>query len=169
MKKIYYFVLALCSFVLPSEMFAQDPNYSQFYLKEMYYNPAFIGINPGLRGVVTDRHLWTNVPGEWGTQSVAFDYYDNKFGQGGIGGMFTRNTQGESFINTFSGALGYAKQFRITQDFLLQAGVGGQYIQRSIDYSVLRFTDEFDPRFGRIYETEFVPPTDGIFTASVIV
>jgi len=159
MKKIYLSVIALISLQLcVSVLHAQDPNFSQFYFKEMYYNPGFTGINPGLRGTVTDRHLWTNVPGEYGTQSVAFDYYDTKFAQGGFGGHLTRNTQGESFLNTFTGGITYAKQIRIVEDLMLQLGAGAQYIHKTIDYDDVTFTDQYDPRFGAIYETEFVPP-----------
>lgn len=160
MKKIYKFTLLIISLFFFVNAFAQDANFSQFYLKEMYYNPAFIGINPGLRGTVTDRHLWTNVPGEWGTQSIAVDFYDQKFAQGGLGGIVTRTSQGENFINTFTGGIGYAKQLRFTPDFLMQIGGQVTYIQKSLDYSSLTFVDEFDPRFGRIYETEFVSPLD---------
>ncbi|MBO7124245.1 MAG: type IX secretion system membrane protein PorP/SprF, partial [Bacteroidales bacterium] len=80
MRKIYISIIAaVTSLLFANSVMAQDPNYSQFYLKETYYNPAMTGINPGLRGTVTDRHLWTSVPGEWGTQSISFDYYDVKF------------------------------------------------------------------------------------------
>ncbi|MDR0940943.1 MAG: PorP/SprF family type IX secretion system membrane protein [Bacteroidales bacterium] len=163
MKKIYKFTPLIISLFFFVNAFAQDPNFSQFYLKEMYYNPAFIGINPGLRGTVTDRHLWTNVPGEWGTQSIAVDFYDQKFAEGGLGLIVTRNSQGENFINTFTGGVGYAKQIRFTPDFLMQIGGQVTYIQKSLDYTALTFVDEFDPRFGRIYETEFLPPVDGKF------
>jgi type IX secretion system PorP/SprF family membrane protein len=161
MKKIYKFTILIISLFFFVNVFAQDPNFSQFYLKEMYYNPGFVGINPGLRGTVTDRHLWTNVPGEWGTQSISVDYYDRKFASGGLGLIVTRNSQGENFLNTFTGGIAYAKQIRFTPDFLMQLGGQVQYIQKSLDYSNLTFVDEFDPRFGRIYETEFVPPVDG--------
>ncbi len=161
LKKIYKLPLLIISLFFSVSAFAQDPNFSQFYLKEMYYNPGFIGINPGLRGTVTDRHLWTNVPGEWGTQSLSVDFFDRKFAGGGLGLMINRNSQGENFINTFTGAVGYAKQIRFTPDVLIQLGGQVGYIQRSLDYSSLTFVDEFDPRFGRIYETEFVPPIDG--------
>lgn len=168
MKNIYLSVIALLFMLFSaSVLHAQDPNFSQFYFKEVYYNPAFTGINPGLRGTVTDRHLWTNVPGEYGTQSVAFDYYDNKFAQGGFGGFITRNTQGESFLNTFQGGVTYAKQVRILPDLMLQIGAGAQYIHKSIDMGDLTFTDQYDPRFGAIYETEFVKPEGGSQTKGV--
>lgn len=163
MRKISISIIALVSSLLfANSLLAQDPNYSQFYLKETYYNPAMTGINPGLRGTITDRHLWTNVPGEWGTQSVCFDYYDVKFAQGGIGAFLTRNTQGENCLNTFQGGLAYAKQIRVLPDLMFQVGAGAQYVHKSIDYDKLTFTDQLDPRFGAIYESEFVPPEEGI-------
>ena len=57
MRKIYISIIALISSLLFANMLqAQDPNFSQYYLKETYYNPAMTGINPGLRGTVSDRH-----------------------------------------------------------------------------------------------------------------
>jgi type IX secretion system PorP/SprF family membrane protein len=165
MKKIYLYVIAFLPLLLcVSVLRAQDPNFSQFYFKEIYYNPAFTGINPGLRGTVTDRHLWVNVPGEFGTQSIAFDYYDDKFAQGGFGAHITRNTQGQNFLNTYSGGVMYAKQIRVLPDLMFQIGAGAQYVYKSIDYTELTFSDEFDPRFGRIYETEFVPPDNEMYS-----
>ncbi len=168
MKNIYFFVITLLSVLFSaSVLHAQDPNFSQFFFKEMYYNPGFTGINPGLRGTITDRHLWTSVPGEYGTQAIAFDYYDNKFAQGGFGAFMIRNAQGQGFLNTYQGGLTYAKQIRIIPDLMLQVGVGAQYIQKYIDLGGLTFTDQYDPRFGAIYETEFVPPEDGTGTKGV--
>lgn len=168
MRKIYISIIAaVASLLLANSVMAQDPNYSQFYLKETYYNPAMTGINPGLRGTVTDRHLWTSVPGEWGTQSISFDYYDVKFAQGGIGGYFTRNSQGENCLNTYQGGLAYAKQIRVLPDLMFQVGAGAQYIHKNIDYDKLTFTDQLDPRFGAIYETEFVPPEEGKWSQGV--
>ena len=162
MKKIYLSVIVLLPLMCSiNAVQAQDPNFSQFFYKEVYYNPAFTGINPGLRGTITDRHLWVNVPGEYGTQSLALDYYDDKLAQGGLGLIVTRNTQGLSFLNTFTGGVSYAKQIRVLPDLMFQLGASAQYIHKTIDYSELKFTDQFDPRFGAIYETEFVPPKDG--------
>ncbi len=162
MRKIYISIIALITSLLFATMVqAQDPNYSQFYLKETYYNPAMTGINPGLRGTITDRHLWTNIPGEWGTQSLSFDYFDMKFAQGGIGLYVTRNTQGENCLNTFQGGLAYAKQIRVTPDLMFQIGAGAQYVHKTIDFNKYVFTDQLDPRFGPIYETEFIPPVEG--------
>jgi len=85
MKKRYSILLTLISCLIASTLVAQDPNFSQFYYKETYYNPAFAGINPGLRGVLTNRQLCTNVPGNWGTYNLSVDYYDVKFLHGGFG------------------------------------------------------------------------------------
>ena len=159
MRKIYISIIALISSLLFANMLqAQDPNFSQYYLKETYYNPAMTGINPGLRGTVSDRHLWTAVPGDWSTQSLSFDYFDVKFAQGGIGAFLVRNSQGKNFLNTFQGGLAYAKQIRVLPDLMFQIGAGAQYVYKSISYDDFTFTDQLDPRFGEIYETEFVYP-----------
>ncbi|MBK8807973.1 MAG: PorP/SprF family type IX secretion system membrane protein [Bacteroidales bacterium] len=147
-------ILVLTTAITTSK--AQDPNFSQYFFKEMYYNPAFTGINPGLRGVITTRNLWTSVLGNYSTQSLAFDFFDRKFATGGLGAMVTKNTQGENFLDTWMAQIMYAKRITLTPDFIIQIGAGVSYIHRSINYEELVFSDQLDPRFGNIYETEFV-------------
>lgn len=161
MRKALRFTLSvMLLFTLIISSKGQDPNFSQFYFKEMYYNPAFTGINPGLRGLVTDRHLWTSIPGDYSTQSIAIDFFDRKFATGGLGAIVTRYSQGENFLNTYIAQIMYAKRITISPDFIFQIGAGASYVYRKINYDDLAFSDQFDPRFGNIYETEFVPPGD---------
>jgi len=156
MKKRYSILLTLISCLIASSLLAQDPNFSQFYYKETYYNPAFAGINPGLRGVLTNRQLWTNVPGNWGTYNLAVDFYDVKFLNGGFGLNAVTYFRGEGFSRTDQIALQYGKRLPINQNFIFQLGAQAQYVMRTIDYSYLTFSDQLDARFGSIYETEFV-------------
>lgn len=156
MKKRYSILFAIISCIFASTLSAQDPNFSQFYYKETYYNPAFAGINPGFRGVLTNRQLWTNVPGNWGTYNFSADYYDIKFLNGGFGLNMVSYFRGEGYSRADQIALQYGKRLPINQDFIFQLGIQAQYIMNYIDYSYLTFSDQLDARFGAIYETEFV-------------
>jgi len=156
MKKIYFlFSLLIALSAFSTRLAAQDPNFSQFYFKESYYNPAFIGINPGLRGVVTNRQYWTNVPGDHSTYHVAIDYYDVKLLNGGISIFGHSYNRGESWIRTSSAGLGYAKRIGISQDFIMQLGGTAQYQMTKYNLEDLTFSDQFHPQFGPIYQSEF--------------
>lgn len=160
MKKRFKFLLLLPCFTFMFVLSnAQDPTFSQFYNKEMYYNPAFTGINPGLRVLVTDRELWTNVPGNYNTMSFAIDFYDVKFANGGLGAIVTRASKGEGFMTSTNTGIQYAKRIGITPDFIMQLGASATYNWNRLDFSGLHFPDEYDARFGNIYETEFQAPT----------
>lgn len=156
MKKIYLLLSLLVALsAIGTRLAAQDPNFSQFYFKESYYNPAFIGINPGLRGVLTNRQFWSNVPGDHSTTHLAIDYYDVKLLNGGVSVFGTTYTKGEGWIRTSSAGLGYAKRIGITDDFIMQVGGSAQYTMNKYDFDALTFSDQFDPVHGPIYQSEF--------------
>ena len=156
MKKIYLLLsLLVVLSAIGTRLAAQDPNFSQFYFKESYYNPAFIGINPGLRGVITNRQTWTNVPGAQQATHFAVDYHDVKFLNGGFSLFGTDYTKGENWIRSSTVGLGYAKRIGITNDFIMQIGGSAQYSMNRYDFSAATFSDQFDPVHGPIYQTEF--------------
>jgi type IX secretion system PorP/SprF family membrane protein len=155
MKKIYLLLSLLAALsAISTKLAAQDPNYSQFFFKESYYNPAFIGINPGLRGVATNRQMWTNVPGLHQASHVSIDYYDVKLLNGGLS-AFANNYMKGDFIRVTSGGLGYAKRIGITRDFIMQLGGTANYTMFNYDFTNLTFSDELDPVHGPIYQSEF--------------
>lgn len=156
MKKRFSILLSIITCLVAFNAFGQDPNFSQFYYKETYYNPAFAGVNPGFRGVLTNRQLWTNVPGNWGTYNLSVDYYDVKFLNGGFGLNVITYFRGEGFARTDQIALQYGKRISLSQDFIFQLGIQAQYVMKTADYSSFIFSDQLHPRFGAIYATEFV-------------
>jgi len=156
--------IRICLLVLAlgqiENMYSQDPNFSQFYFKESYYNPAFTGINPGFRGTVTQRQFWTNTPGNNATTHLEIDFYDVQFLNGGLGLVATSYAKGEGYLRNDIVGLQYAKRIGISHNLVFQVGAKAAYVMRKADYSKLIFSDELDPRFGRVYQTEFVAPPD---------
>ena len=53
-------ILGITSF-LPGAS-GQDMNYSQYFSTPIYYNPAFTGINTGLRARFLYRDQWPSLP-----------------------------------------------------------------------------------------------------------
>jgi len=158
MKKLY-FLLILFACLLSGHMRAQDANFSQFFFKEAYYNPAFTGINPGLRGVLTNRQFWTSVPGTHSSTHAMVEYYDKKFFSGAFGLNLLSTTKG-NFLNSNQIGLQYAKRLTLASNFVIQAGFQGAFVHKTLNFDELKFPDQFDPRLGEIYQSEFVSPGD---------
>lgn len=156
MKKIFLLLSMLIALsAISTRLAAQDPNFSQFFFKESYYNPAFIGINPGLRGVVTNRQHWLNVPGDHSITHVSVDYYDVKLLNGGVSAFGQTYTKGEAWIRTSTGGLGYAKRIGISPDLIFQLGGTAQYTINNYNFDNLTFSDQFHPEHGAIFQSEF--------------
>lgn len=157
MKKFYLFLILFTGYI--SHVEAQDPNFSQFFFKEAYYNPAFTGINPGLRAVLTNRQFWTSVPGTYSTTHLMVEFYDVKFLNGAFGLNMLSATKGESFLTANQIGLQYAKRIGISRDMIFQLGMGGAYGIQQVSYNRLVMPDQLDPRLGNIFQTEFVQPS----------
>ena len=156
MKKFYLLLFLFTGLLFQAE--AQDPNFSQFFFKEAYYNPAFTGINPGLRTVLTNRQFWTNIPGNYMSTHLMVEFYDVKFLNGAFGLNILSATKGEAFLMSNQVGLQYAKRIGISRDVILQLGLSGAYGTQNVRYNSLVMPDQLDPRLGNIYQTEFVAP-----------
>lgn len=156
MKKFYVLLVLLTGFFI-ERVEAQDPNFSQFFFKEAYYNPAFTGINPGLRAVLTNRQFWTQVPGNYQTTHLMVEFYDVRFLNGAFGLNVISSSKGEGFLMNNQVGLQYAKRIGISRDVVVQLGAEAAYGIQNIDYSNLVFSDQLDPRLGDIFQTEFRP------------
>jgi hypothetical protein len=58
MKKILLIVLSL---MIGADIFAQDPQFSQYYQAPLYMNPGFTGITPQQRVAINHRIQWPNL------------------------------------------------------------------------------------------------------------
>lgn len=158
MKKIYKLVLLAlllveCAWVAR----AQDPNFSQFYFKESFYNPAFTGIVPGLRGSLSSRQMWTGVPGSNRSTDFSIEFYDVQLLNGGLGAFVTDVTRGDNNLRTTDFGIRYGKRITLGANFIMQLGIQGSYYMKRVDFSGLVFTDQLDAILGRVYETQFRP------------
>ena len=127
---------------------AQDATFSQFYFNQLYVNPAFTGINPGLRAGVNYRALWPNIPSKFPTYSVAIDAQDLALSSG-IGLHAWSDTEGEGYLRTqcISGLYSY-RMILSPKNWVFQAGFQTSIINKKIDWSQLVFSDQLHPLFG---------------------
>tara|TARA_R110002050_G_scaffold290260_1_gene443701 strand:- start:23153 stop:24133 length:981 start_codon:yes stop_codon:yes gene_type:complete len=148
--------LALMLYLLLSignEVFAQDPQFSQFYANPLYTNPAFAGSDINPRIVLNYRDQWPKLPGGFTTYSVSADQYVN-FLKGGVGLQVYQDNAANGTIKTFSASLSYAYTLEINRDVSLKFGGQAGYWQKSLDWAGLTFGDMIDERYGFVYKTD---------------
>lgn len=168
LKSKIFILLSLIS-CLTSNISAQDPNFSQFEMNPLYYNPAYTGNVTDLRFGINYRNLWLNVPGVKfpGPLSTYHIYGDKQFTNalvGGAGFFVLQNFKGEGFIRHTAAGLLYS--WRMPTDnnnFSLSFGTKVYYNQLRIDWSRLVFSDQVDPERGYLSTpSAFTPQTEGV-------
>lgn len=138
------------------ELFAQDPEFTQFYANPLYLNPAFAGTARCPRICLNYRNQWPGITGTFVTYSASYDQHIDGI-QGGLGFLFTNDRAGMSTINTTNISGIYSYQLNITREFSMKIGMQATYAQKSVDWSKLNFGDMIDPRRGFVYNTSEVP------------
>lgn len=155
MMKRLVIVLALLT-VSMGDLFAQDPEFTQFYANPLYLNPAFAGTARCPRICLNYRNQWPGITGTFVTYSASYDQHIDAI-QGGVGFLFTNDRAGQATINTTNISGMYSYQMNITREFSMKVGLQATYAQKSVDWSKLNFGDMIDPRRGFVYNTSEVP------------
>lgn len=135
---------------------AQDPNFSQFYNNPVYYNPAMTAIGKGYTFRANARNLWSPIPGRFNTFSGAFE--GEVLNKLGIGVLGFSDVAGEGLLRTTGGYLSYSYRPVETKNFMMQFGITGGLINKSIDWSRLTFSDQYNEIAGNIAPSQFVAP-----------
>ncbi len=138
----------------------QDPSFSQFYASRIYLNPAFTGVEPGLSFSGVSRNQWTNVDGGFRTYIATVEIQE-PFLRSGLGLSIFHDTEGVMQLNTTSIGLSYA--YHIPMDkHNLHIGIQGQWVQKSVDWDKIIFSDELDPVWGVVNPTTAVALLDRV-------
>ena len=159
--------LAFCVSILTARVHAQDPNFSQFEMNPLYYNPAYAGSITDFRVGINYRNLWLNVPGiKFPGPLATYNFFaDKQFNNalvGGVGAFVFQNYKGEGYLrHTAAGAI-YAWRMPTESDYSLSFGAKVYYNQLRIDWDRLVFSDQVDPERGYLNTpSAFVPQNDG--------
>ncbi len=146
-------IIAIFFLVGVNKLFAQDPEFTQFYANPLYLNPAFAGSVRCPRLVMNYRHEWPGIAGTYVTTSASYDQYVNAL-HGGLGALVMNDRAGDGTLTTTNLSLIYAYHLAITRKFSIIAGFQGTYAQKRVDWSKLNFGDMIDPKYGFIYTTK---------------
>jgi len=136
----------------------QDPNFSQFYNNPVYYNPGMTAIGKGYTYRANARNLWAPVPGRFNTFSAAFE--GEVLNKVGIGVMGFSDVAGEGLLRTTGGSLSYSYRPIETKNFMMQFGVLAGLLNKSIDWSRLTFSDQYDEIHGNVNASQFIAPNN---------
>ncbi len=146
---------------------AQDPGFSQIFANRLYLNPAYAGANNGMRLAVNHRQLWPGVPGPFYTFGLGLDVRAPGV-SGGIGLTLMNDVRGEGFLKTNKIGFVYSyrnligKYDRSSTEFSF--GVEPAVVNKNIDWSKFEFSDQFDPVFGKIFQSAATPPPSASIT-----
>ena len=69
-KSILHFLFLIA---ISSNLFAQDPAFTQNYANPLYLNPAFAGTSNNQRIGMNFRDQWPNIPGTFNTYNISYD------------------------------------------------------------------------------------------------
>ena len=161
MRKIQSFtkIISSCLLLLTTTSYAQDMNYSQYFSTPIYYNPAFTGINSGLRARFLFRDQWPSLPSPFKSYYFSADLGDRNLpGSGGIGLMINQDTPGAGLIKNFGAAITIGVRIPITDFMVSQVGIKAGIMQRTVNWGDLVFTDQLSSKYGNIYQSQFIPP-----------
>lgn len=156
LKRLVLVLFGVISLIDGAVLFAQDPQFTQFYANPLYLNPAMAGTARCPRFCLNYRNQWPAISGNYVTYSASYDQHVDALG-GGIGILVTNDRAGRGILNTTNAALMYSYQLNVSRKFTLKFGLQAAYFQKSIDWSRLTFGDMIDERRGFIYDTKEVP------------
>lgn len=137
-------------------VYAQDPQFTQFYANPIYLNPAFAGSNGCPRFGMNYRNEWPNLTGNYVTYSASYDQYFKNI-SGGIGVIGMHDQQGQGTILTSMLGLIYSYHLKVNRKFTMLFGARAAMFNKTVDWDKLTFGDMIDPRRGFIYATGDVP------------
>ncbi len=160
MKKPIFILIFLSGFLfLLSSVRGQDPNYSQFFSAPLYFNPAYTGINTGVRARFTFRDQWPNLPVDFRSYYFSTDIGDRNLpGSGGIGLIVNSDNEGIGFIKNLSVGLSIGVRIPITATVVSQVGIKAAIVQKSLNWDDFVFSDQLSEKYGNIYQSAFIPP-----------
>lgn len=139
---------------------AQDPSFSQFYANRIYLNPAFTGLEAGLSIAGVSRMQWLGVDYGFRTHGISIELQE-PFIKSGFGLNLLTDNEGLAQLKTTSVGLSYAYTIPLVKHNI-HFGIEANWLQKSVDWSKIVFSDQLDPVYGAIYPTTAVPILDRV-------
>jgi type IX secretion system PorP/SprF family membrane protein len=128
--------------VAACEVYAQDPQFSQFYAAPLYLGPSMAGTANNPRVGLNFRDQWPKLTGRFITYALSFDSYLSEYNSG-VGLLFLRDNAGGGKLTTTQAGLNYSYRLKLNRNVSIQPGLQFLYYQRKINFDKLTFADQF--------------------------
>lgn len=167
MKRLLLTV-TICA-ALASGVFAQDPNFSQFFASPLTLNPALTGKFDGVYRVAGNyRNQWPTIYNAFTTYTASFDAGILKKSipendQFGIGVLGFADQAGDGVLKTNAAALSIAYHKSLDENGYNQIGAGfqGGFVSKRLDVTKVTFEDQ-------LTTSGFTGPTSEIFSGKQV-
>ena len=157
---VYQLVLILIFTAVFNQLKAQDASFSQFYNNPIYNNPGYIGLNAGMRARFNYRDQWVGLPVDYKTYNFSMDMAERSIpGSGGLGLLVSSDRAGTAPIRSNSVGIGTAARIPLYANMIAQMGFMVSFVQKSVNWDDMVFTDNIDPKYGNILTSAFERPS----------
>lgn len=147
---------------MAQRIYCQDPNFSNFINNKIYYNPAYTGIDYGLRIKMAYRQQWINMPSQFQTYYVcATQSYRGLPGAGGFGIMAVSNTEGAGALQRITVGIPLSVRIPSGSNSLFMFSWMPAFLYTSINWDQFIFSGQLNPYYGNVNPSTFIPPDDG--------
>src|SRR6187551_1309073 len=136
--------------VVVSTAFAQDPQFSQYYMAPLYLNPGFTGITPQQRATINHRIQWPSLPQAFSTSSAAYDIFVPEL-RSGFGLMATTDKMGSAGWRTTTASLLYSYKVKLSKKIVFSPGLNFGFGSNGLDRNKLRLGDGLEYQKGDEY------------------
>lgn len=146
MKTIFIVTCGLLWFVSSAE--AQDPHFSQFFMAPQLINPSLAGTGTGAWRVMGNvRQQWSNAGTSFNTSSLSgdtrFHFFEGSGSFIGLGGQVLSDKSLNGAFQSVHAAGSLSYHVRLNEQSRIGMGVQGMYSNRRLDYTALRFGEQF--------------------------
>ena len=162
-------LIILSGILFSTISFAQDVNFNQVNLTNMYFNPSLTGVNGDQKISAVFRNQWPSSAGSIRSTFVSYQDGTNNFGN--FGAYYMNGYYSNGILNSNRISLNYAKPINITENLAITPGISGTVIYDRIDFSKMTFGDIANPRTGEMYDPLEVKESNfsGNFSGGVLV
>lgn len=150
MKKFFGLSLVLAT---SFSVFAQDPEFSQYYAAPLVLNPAFTGTAQDHRIIANHRNQWPSITNGFVTYALSYDYNLSHVNSG-LGLMVMTDKAGTASLKSTTLNFQYAYKVQFAENWILSSGLNFGVGFRNIDFSRLVFGDQLE------FDSDGTTPTD---------
>ena len=157
MKKMKLLAVIVFVLISTSNLFAQDPSFSQFFSSPLNINPALTAnINADWRLISNLRDQWLGPASPYVTGTISFDRkifqnkvpnVDEEYNIIGVGAMLMYDKAFSGIVKSSYASLNLSYNIKLAEygetTHRLEAGFGASYGNRRVDFSSVDFEEQF--------------------------